>query len=242
MRYLFPAVFLITSIAVAAQSLPSGVALPVMMGSTINSKKAKSDEMIEGKLMQEVRLKDGSVLKSGAHVYGHIISNEKTPDDGNKMVLRFDRIVSEKQTISLHAGLLAVASMASVANAELPVNGDNSPQNWITRQIGGDVVNRGRGIVKSSQGVIGKYLQSGEVIAKLTPNPQAGCPGGDGYDQEQSLWLFSSSACGPHSLKNLTIAQNGIATTPGIVTLASKQAIEIRGGSGWLLITTASGK
>ncbi len=240
MCYARLAVFLFISISAGAQSLPPGTALPIMMGSSINSKKARSDETIDGKLMQEVRLKDGRLLKSGAHIYGHIIANEKTSGGGSKIVLSFDRLEADGQTIPLRVGLLAVASMASVANAGLPVNGNNSPMDWITRQIGGDVVNRGRGIVTSSQGVIGKYLQSGEVIAKLTPNPQAGCPGGDGYDQDQALWLFSSSACGPHSLKNLKIEQNGITDTPGTVTLVSTGNLEIRGGSGWLLITTAN--
>ena len=241
MRYLHLAVFLIISISAIAQNLPPGIALPVMMSTTIKSKSAKSDEPIDGKLMQEVRLKDGRVLKRGAHIYGHIIANEK-PDGASKIVLSLDKLEDDGQTIPLRAGLLAVASMASVANAQLPVNGASSPQDWITRQIGGDVVNRGRRIVTSSKGITGKYLQSGDVIAKLTPNPQSGCPGGDGYDEEQALWLFSCSACGAHSLKNLKIAENGITSTAGTVTLVSTGNIEIRGGSGWLLITTTSRK
>ena len=240
MRYSHLAVFLIISMSAIAQSLPPGTALPVMMGTTIKSKNAKSDETLDGKLMQQVRLKDGRVFKQGSHIYGHIISNEKTPDGGSKIVLSFDKIEEDGQTVPLHAGLLAIASMASVANAQLPSNGANPPQDWITRQIGGEVVNRGRGLLISGDGVVGKYLQSGDVVGKLTPNPEGGCVGGDGYDQEQALWLFSTSACGPHSLKNLKIAQNGITGTLATITLVSTGDIEIRGGSGWLLLTTAN--
>ena len=43
----------------AAQGIPAGTALPVMVSSTLNSKDSKPGEKIEGKLMQEVLLPRG---------------------------------------------------------------------------------------------------------------------------------------------------------------------------------------
>ena len=63
----------------AAQSLPAGTALPVMLSSTLNSKDNKSGEKIEGKLMQEVLLPSGAKIKSGSHVAGHVVLAE-VPD------------------------------------------------------------------------------------------------------------------------------------------------------------------
>jgi len=219
-----------------AQALPAGTVLPVSVKSRIESKKEATGKKFEGSVMQEVLSSDGRVIKRGARVSGHIVSASDS-----KLVLRFDSVEDSGQTIPLNVRLLAVASMTSVADAESPVNAvpDLPTNEWTTRQVGGDVVFRGRGITKSASGVTGKWLDGSNVLMMLTPNPDVGCENGPGYERVQSLWLFSSAACGTYGFKDLTIARDE-STTPGNIELDSESNVDIRPGSGWLLIENAA--
>jgi hypothetical protein len=236
---------LLFSATMTAQNLPAGTVLPLMMSSSINEKKIKSDDKIEGKIMQDVPLSDGSKVRRGARVSGHIVEVTKAPGGGSRIVLKFDRLEDHGQTFPLNVSLLAVASMDSVAQSQLPINADASyspSTEWVTRQVGGDVVNRGRGVVGSTTGVVGKWLNSDAVSVKLAPNPEAGCPGGDGYDRFQALWIFSSAACGAYGLDDLTVTSNGMKDPNRNIGFESDRNIDIRGGSGWLLITNAGNR
>src|SRR5215472_6702525 len=103
--------------------------------------------------------------------------------------------------------------MDGVAQAQIPINSssDRDPvSQWVTRQVGGDVVNRGRGKAASKSGAVGTWVEGSSVLMKLTPNRDAGCPGdGPGYDREQAVWIFSSAACGVYGVTNLEIASSG---------------------------------
>jgi len=57
-----------------------------------------------------------------------------------------------------------------------------------------------------------------------------------GYDREQSVWIFSSAACGTYGLPNVRIASSGLVAPVGEISLTSSRNVDIRGGSGWLLI------
>jgi hypothetical protein len=128
--------------------------------------------------------------------------------------------------------------MTEVAWALAPIStGANTlPENeWVTRQVGGDVVYRGRRLVLSQWGS-GKWVAGTGVRMKLTPAEQSGCPNGPGYDREQALWVFSSNACGAYGWKDLTIERGSVSPAPEII-LKSPRNINVRAGSGWLLMS-----
>jgi hypothetical protein len=132
--------------------------------------------------------------------------------------------------------------MQSVAQAQSPINSNpdmQSASGWVTRQVGGDVVSRSQRKVGTPGGLTGIWLEDSSVIIKLTPNADAGCPGGPGYDRPQAVWIFSSSACGTYELGNARIASSGAAPPLGNVSISSDRNLQIRGGSGWLLMTVA---
>jgi hypothetical protein len=218
------------------QALPAGTVLPISLKSRIESKKESAGKKFEGSVMQDVQSVDGRLIKRGARVSGQIVSAT-----GTKLVLRFDGLEDSGKTIPLNVRLLAVASMMSIADAQAPVNAvpDIPTNEWTTRQVGGDVVFRGRGIAKSGSGVTGTWVQGGSVLMMLTPNPDMGCESGPGYERAQSLWVFSSSACGAYGLKDVVIARDAEAT-PGNIELDSEGNVDIRPGSGWLLIENAA--
>ena len=222
-----------------AQSLPAGTALPVEVGSSLNAKSAKPGQKIEGKLMQEVRLPSDVILKKGSSVTGHVISAKK-PGGGASIVVQFDRLQSDKQTIPLNVSLRALASSTDVFNAGLPTGPSSTGEfsgNWITRQVGGELVFRGRGYVASNEGRVGTWSGNG-VWGKLQPADD--CPASDGNGAEQALWVFSTSACGTYGLEDVKLAHAGRSAPVGQITLDSSKDIEIRGGSGWLLLVNAA--
>ena len=219
-----------------AQSLPAGTALPIEVGSTLNAKNAKPGQAISGKLMQEVRLASGAMLKKGSRVTGHVVSAKKPGAGGASLVVQFDRIQDGTQSMALNVSLRALASSTDVFNCGLPTGPSSTAEfsgNWITRQVGGELVFRGRGYVASQEGKVGTWSGSG-VWGRLQPADD--CPASDGNGVEQALWIFSTTACGTYGLEDVKLAHAGRSAPVGQITLESPKDIEVRGGSGWLLL------
>jgi len=222
---------------VPSDKIPVGTVIPVMLSSRLNAK-AKPDESIDGKVMQEITLPSGITIREGTRIQGHTVSVSKGKS-GSSIVVKFTGLQEEDRKVPVTIGVLAVASMANVNEAHRPVGGnpDVDPDTqWVTRQVGGDVVKRGWGQVFSSGGVTGKWVGGSSVVIKLTPNEAAGCSTGPGYDREQAVWVFSSSACGTYGLGKTKVVNSGTGSHVGDITLTSNRDIDIRSGSGWMLI------
>jgi hypothetical protein len=192
--------------------------------------------------MQEVSLPSGVTIKRGSRVTGHVVAVRKSGAGGSRLTLQFDRLEDEGRTITLSVSARAIASMDSVSQAQVPIDANSSylgSNSWTTRQVGGDIVNRGRGLVGSGSGIVGKWTGSG-VCGKLTPATEGDCPASDGNDQEQALWVFSTSACGMYGSPGLKLSDAGGTDPLGQIVLASQQDLRLRGGSGWLLLVNAS--
>jgi len=83
------------------------------------------------------------------------------------------------------------------------------------------------------------WLEGSSALIKLTPNPEAGCPGGPGYDREQATWIFSSTACGAYRVGDVKIGNSGATPPLGEIALISSRNVAIHGGTAWLLIVVA---
>jgi hypothetical protein len=223
----------------AAQNLPAGTAIPVMLNSTLNSKDSKPGETIEGKLMQEVLLPSGAKIKSGSRVTGHVVSVEGT-GSLSRITVNVDGLQSQGRTIPLNLTLRAMAAAANVFQAKTPIDATStyeSSYGWTTKQIGGDVVFRGRGYIASPQGKVGRWNGTG-AWGKLMP--AGDCLATNINDQEQALWVFSTTACGIYGFENLKLTHDGSTAPVGQLTLESTKDILVRGGSGWLLVMSAA--
>lgn len=231
--------FLFSATMLPAQSLPPWTALPIMLNSSLNSKDNKPGEKIEGKLMQEVLLPSNSKIKSGSHVSGHVVSVEGS-GAVSRITLTFDALQDQGHTIPLNVSLRAMAASENVFQAKTPIDAMStyeSSYGWTTKQVGGDVVFRGRGYIASPQGKVGRWNGTG-AWGKLTP--AGDCLATDSNDQEQALWVFSTTACGVYGFENLKVAHAGSTAPLGQITLESTKDILIRGGSGWLLVINAA--
>jgi len=219
----------------AAQNLPAGTALPVAVNTTLTAKSSKAGQKIDGKLMQEVRLPSGPVIKSGSHVTGHVVSVKKPGGGSSSITVQFDQLQNEGRAIALHVSVRAVANSRSVFNAGLP-SGNTTTEDpsdaWVTRQVGGEYVFRGRGYLASDKGNVGMWDSRG-VWGKL--QSAENCEDSQINADIQALWVFSTTACGVYDLPDTTLAHAGNTPPLGQITLQSTKDVEIHGGSGWLL-------
>lgn len=223
------------SAASVPATLPAGMVLPVALSSTLNAKNAKINEKVEGRLMQQVELPSGIVIKKGAHVSGKVIAVQRP----TRLTVQFTELKDGDLTIPLNVSLRALAAPQSVFSAGLPADASNTDQQsneWVTQQVGGDFVYRGRGYVSSVAGNVGIWNADG-VWGKLQDGDN--CPPGEDNVGIQSLWVFSAGACGVFGFKGLTISQDGSAQPMGQITLESNKEVLVRGGSGWLLLANA---
>ena len=229
------------AVVIQAREVKVGTVIPIMLSSGLNAARDRPGKKIEGRVMQKVELPSGGAVSERSRIFGHVAKVTKPGPSGASIVMVFDSIEDHDRTIPITTRLLALASTGSVFDAQSPIsaNSDGDPvTQWVTRQVGGDLVRRGWGKVASRQGVSGTWLEGSSVLIKLTPNPPSGCPGGPGYDREQAVWVFSSAACGTYGLDGLKISDSRD-STPGEITLTSPRNVLVGGGSGWLLITVA---
>jgi hypothetical protein len=138
---LLGSVLLLSAIAFA-QQIPVGTVLPIMSNGTLDSRKSKPGEKLTGRLMQDVVLPSGVLVRSGAKIEGQVLeSSQPAGPTGARLILRFERLVSGGRQFSISVSLLALASMQDVFEAQLPVSNfdeyGTSSSDWTTVQVGG---------------------------------------------------------------------------------------------------------
>jgi len=221
-------------------AIPAGTILPLQLNSSLNSRKSKPRQVVTARLMQDVPLPSGAKIHAGAKVVGHIIEVVDARDgSGAKLSLEFDTLEVSKRRIPITTNLRALASMMDVEEAQLPNTGPDSGTSeyeWVTEQIGGNVVYGRGGPVTNGLQVMGTPTANG-VLGRVSSKSGTKCRGVvGGNDLSQALWLFSADACGTYGFADLTIAHAGRSHPVGQITLASeKRNFDVRSGSGLLL-------
>lgn len=222
------------------QTLPVGTLLPVMLNNSLDSDKSKPGQKLTAKLKQDVSLPDGSIVKSGSELLGHVVSaNRGSATSGSRVVFVFDQLKMNGKQFPITTGARAVASMMAVFQARQPISsvaGDaGSSWDYNTRQVGGDIV-FGRKDVRSNDGVVGMSPEPGWVVGVPRGNPDAGCAPPDSKFL-QSFWVFSTNACGVYGdgEDDMQISHKPDDNKNGQITLTSPKRVQVRNGSGLLL-------
>jgi hypothetical protein len=198
--------------------------------------------------MQDVPLPQNARVREGSKVIGHIV--ELSPGTAGvraSISLRFDKLVSSKQTFSITTNLRAIAGFMRIAEAQIPPigPGESDVYRWLTTlQVGGDVVYGEGGPVttgENSNQIVGKKVNGG-VLGQVRAREGTKCRGAiAGNDRPQALWVFSSDACGIYGLEHISIAHAGRADPIGVIVLTSDSGnLKIAGGAGMLLRVNAS--
>ncbi|MGA3316048.1 MAG: hypothetical protein ABSC64_06365 [Candidatus Korobacteraceae bacterium] len=242
---------LLVASALMAQEIPAGTVIPVMLRTTLDARKARVGQKIEAQVMQDIPLSSQTRIRAGAKLVGHVVEVTRPSaasglpgSRGSRIAVSFDRLMIGGTAIPVTMSLRSLASMMEVFEAQLPTNAiddyGTTPADWVTVQIGGDVVYRGNGTVMTDGQVVGKSTIGGEVTAKLIASRDGACHGAAAAnDREQALWLFSPSACGAYGFAELKIVHAGRHDPVGQIILASDKNVHVPGGSGLLLRVTA---
>jgi hypothetical protein len=230
-------------------TVPSGTILPVRLNSTISSTKSKPGEEITGRIMQDVPLPSGMMVRAGSKVVGHIAEVvPATSTENARISIQFDKLISSGQTVTINTNLRAIASFMGVIEAQTPTTGPGEGDNFSalnTVQIGGDDAYGFGGPVTSSMNpddVVGKELKDG-MLGQVRAKEGTKCRGAlDGNDNAQALWVFSSDACGTYRLGHISIAHAGRTVPVGVIVLSSdKKVLKIPEGAAMLLRVTTFG-
>jgi hypothetical protein len=210
--------------------------LPVQLSSTISLDKAAPGQPISARIAQDVALENGAVLRRGTKVLGHIVS--VTAGNPSRIAFTFDRIeYSKSNTVSIATNLRALASNLEIDSASLPTTGPDrgTPSVWWnTVQVGGEGL-YGSGPLMSGEQVVGRWVWGGGAVGQIEASGK--CRGDvAGNAREQSLWLFSTDACGVYGYADVAIEHAGRTSPAGEITLTSTNPnLKIRAGSGILL-------
>jgi hypothetical protein len=235
-------VLLILATIAGAQEIPPATALPVTLNSPLNVNKVVPGQPIAASIAQDVPLPSGGRIRAGSRVTGRVLQAGTKVGRRTYIRLRFDQVGADGRNIAITASLRAVASTQEVQDAELPLHepiAGESPTNWTTTQVGGDVVYRGGGHVMHDTTVVGDPVKDG-VLAVLVEVRYPGCETASG-DRRLALWVFSSSACGAYGFRGrLDIAHAGDSSPMGEIVLESKKNVNLGTGTALLLITVSS--
>ena len=241
--FFLPLALLLTSgtgSAFAQISIPPGTVIPVALHGSLSTTKSKAGQVVKARVMQEIPLSDGRKIHAGAYVEGKVISVMPASNGSpGRISFEFDRLVTSKGSVPLTTSLRALASTLEINEAQIPMYGGDrgTPSSaFQTTLVGGETVYRGGGHVMDGKTIVGEPVYDG-VLSRVRANPEQNCRGTiDGNDRAQSLWLFSSDACGVYGYSSVKIEHAGRTRPLGEITLKAERGdINIRGGSGMLL-------
>jgi len=127
----------------AQDAIPAGTVLPVLLTSSLDSRKSKPGQVVTARLMQDVSLPADGKIPARAKVIGHVINIAAAPRGGARIALQFDTVNFRKRTFDIVTNLRAMASMIEIQDAQIPTTGPGVGDDWEwmdTNQIGGDAV------------------------------------------------------------------------------------------------------
>ncbi|MCU1322275.1 MAG: hypothetical protein JWM43_1924 [Acidobacteriaceae bacterium] len=223
-------------------SFAPGTTLPITFSKGIDSGHARTGSTIEARTTQQVRLVNNQMLPSGSKVLGHVVTAsaftfDKTPyakQTASTLTIQFDSLVSNGKTIPLRVYVRAMADPLSVWDAQRPKATDLDSLSTTT-QIGGDRVTPSQNEVESPQGETVGYKRSGGVYAHLVSAAGRGTDGCDATDTEQSMGLFSASACGLYGYTDLTLVSSGKSGNSTFTLASPRRSAQIWARSAALL-------
>ncbi|MGB7438276.1 MAG: hypothetical protein WBW49_22885, partial [Candidatus Acidiferrum sp.] len=223
------------------QKIPAGTILPIVLATRISFAKANAGQTVDGKIAQDVPLPDGSKIRKGSAVQGHVVE-VSAGANGPQVTIRFDQVRLGDEWIPVVTDLRAIAGFMTIQQAYVPIEapGEGSPYDWLPRnQIGGDSVYGVGGPVTSAEDpskVIGKAVDDG-VLVEVSAKQGTPCRGAiENNDRAQAMWVFSGDACGVYGIEHLRIAHAGRTNPQGqIVLVAERTNLKLSNGDGLLL-------
>lgn len=207
------------SVSAKAQSIPTSTAIPVSFLQTIEAGKAKTGSNVLAKTTQVVTLPGGQVIAKGTILIGHVV--ESTPfvfshapyavQNPSVLSIHFDRI-EVGSTIPVNLSVRAIAGPVASREASILHFRDETDSTGTRILVGGNQFSPLESEVISSRDELVGYNRKQGVFARLLASDYVSgestihC---DSTNSEQSIGVFSASACGVYDLSAASIVDNG---------------------------------
>ncbi len=229
-----------------AAALPPSTAIPVQFSHTLEAGKARQGDSVSARTMQVVLLPGGQVLPKGASVVGHVVDSrpfafDPTPyamQQPSYLSIHFDKIMANGVELSLNVSVRALANTISASEASTPHYLDETDSLRTMVLIGGDQFSRFDKELMSSDGDVVGYIRKQGVFARLISNTYMNRNASfhcDSTTTEQSMAIFSASACGLYGFDSIYMPDNG-SKNHGTFRLESRRhTVKLYAGSAALL-------
>jgi hypothetical protein len=213
-----------------SEALPVSTAIPIVFTRGIDANKTRVGDPITARTAQIVKLPSGRILPAGSQVIGHVVEGspfvfDHTPyakQKSSSLGIHFENIMDHGQQIALSVYVRAIADPIATWDATKPKSTDLDPEGTTT-QVGGDLVTPSHSeVINQNEDIVG-YQHRGGIYAHLiaaSGNHPEGC---DGSDTEQSMGVFSASACGAYGFADTTLAQSGRSSNTSTLVLTSRK-------------------
>jgi hypothetical protein len=243
--------FCLTSLGLAMAvsqtgALPVSTAIPVSFTHSIEAGKTKPGTVVTAKSIQFVSLPDGRSLPKGTVVVGHVVDDgvfqfDSAPYAHQKpsyISIHFDRIKSGNLTVPINVTVRALANTIESEEASRPHYLDETDRVGTMNLIGGGEYTPFDHEIKGDDGDAIGYNRKQGVFARLLASESA-TSGSTvecrGTETEQSIAIFSPSACGLYGFDTIYMPQNG-SSGDGTFRLESRHhTIKLYAGSTALL-------
>lgn len=216
-------------------TLPPQTTLPISFTSAVSANRAKVGDVVEAKTMQAVRLSSGQEIRRGAEVLGHVVRvnpfvYDKTPyakQSQGELAVQFDTLITKDAKIPLHVSLRAIADYFATDAAYRPRPSDEDPL-ASTTQVGGDIVTPSQTEIISHEGDVVGYNKRGGNFAHLLAGEGSGGARCDESSTEQSMAIFSASACGAYGFTNMVLTSPAYSSSePTLSFVSTRRSPEI---------------
>jgi hypothetical protein len=230
-------------------NVPPSTTFPVRFIHSVDAKKARPGDRVIAKTMQVVNLPTGQQLPKGSLVLGHVVDVRPLPTRESQneqpkrssISIHFDQILSGAKTLPVNLSVRALANSIASYEATYPhsldetdrpgnmvlIGGDEfSPLDKTIRDIDGEVIGYNR-----KQGVSAKLPKVVDIVTDM----RLECAG---TDSEQSLAIFSPSACGTYGLGNVSMPHTGRSGSGTFSLESPDHSVKLYAGSAALLQET----
>jgi hypothetical protein len=216
--------------APTATLLSPRTTLPISFDHSIDSKHVHVGDVISARTTQPVHLSNGQAIPAGSRISGHVTASDAFVFDPTpyakqrqgQLAIHFDSIDAQGKSLPLNIYVRALADPLTAWAARRPKPSDEDSLGTLT-QIGGDQVTPSQNGVMSQDGDIVGYQKRGGIYAHLisaSGNSPDSC---DASDTEESMGLFSASACGLYGFADSALIGTGKTGEHSTLTIASRR-------------------
>ena len=214
----------------SVSTLAPQTAIPVTFPKAVDAAALHPGDIVHLKTTQAIIRTDGSTLPSGSEVIAHVVQSQpfvfdKTPyakQTPSSLSLHFDKIVDHGKETPISVYVRAMADPFITADSRRPKPSDEDSLGTLT-QVGGDLLVPSQNEVTNYDGDTVGYNRHGGVYAHLISAQGNSSEGCDGTSTEQSMGVFSASACGLYGYTDTTLQNSGRTADLGTLALSARR-------------------